>query len=336
MSPTRTVDITTRERLRLSLQSTGFDAVRFARAEELTAEMTHFSAWIDSGHHGAMTYMERNAGKRLDVRAIVPDAATVIVVALSYHTGHAHAEDPSTGKISRYAWGNDYHDVMDTRLDEAIGRVRVEFPDHAFHRYADTGPVLEKAWAVRSGLGWQGKNSNILSRDLGSYFFLGVIITTLDIPADAPVTDHCGTCTACLDACPTRAIIRPAVVDARRCLSYWTIETKGEGEMPQVVRENLDGWLFGCDVCQEVCPWNRFAVPTRVAEFTPRNGETSMNLDTVKGMDEAAFRERFKGSPVKRTKLRGLQRNARELSWYYRQHEQHEQHGHQREDGDVG
>lgn len=312
------MDFPTKERLRLAFLASGFDAVRFANAEVLHEEMHRFTEWIDRGYQGDMAYMARNVDKRLDVRTIVPGAASVIVVAVSYFTNHEHTQDHSVGKISRYAWGSDYHDIISTKLDEAIDVLKSEHPEHAFRRYTDTGPVLEKAWAVRSGLGWQGKNSNILSRDLGSYFFLGVIITTLAIPPDSPVTDHCGTCTACLDACPTHAIVQPAVVDARRCLSYWTIETKGEGEMPPEIREHLDGWLYGCDVCQEVCPWNRFALPTPIPEFQPRLGETSLALDRVSTMSDEEFRERFKGSAIKRTKLKGLQRNARELSSYYR------------------
>jgi epoxyqueuosine reductase len=339
-----------REQLRMRVMQCGFDDVRFAAATQLIEESTRYEEWIQQGFHGSMQYLERNIDKRKDVTLVQPQAQTVIVVAKTYYTPHTHNNTPAHtpnggnsgkaedhhadattadnvirseyGKISRYAWGDDYHELITKQLDSSIEQLQKDYPQHSFRRYTDTGPVMEKAWAVRSGIGWQGKNSNILSRSLGSYFFLGVIITTLKVEPDAPVQDHCGTCTACIDACPTHAIVQPSVVDATRCISYWTIETKGQGEMPPEVQQNLDGWLYGCDVCQEVCPWNRFAVTTSEPAFQPRLQQTSLNPDAVLTMSEEDFRNRFKGSPIKRTKLRGLQRNARELRSYYQQHRQ--------------
>lgn len=336
-----------REQIRMRVMQCGFDDVRFAAATELSNEAIRYEEWIHQGFHGTMQYLERNIDKRRDITLVLPEAQTVIVVAKTYYTPHVHnnllTQTPDTmvdigsdahaspttdsgdassgthGKISRYAWGDDYHEVITKQLDFAIEHLQNEHPQYSFRRYTDTGPVMEKAWAVRSGIGWQGKNSNILSRSLGSYFFLGVIITTLRVQPDSPVQDHCGTCTACIDSCPTRAIVQPGVVDATRCISYWTIETKGQGEVPPDVQQNLDGWLYGCDVCQEVCPWNRFAVPTNEPAFQPRLQQTSLTLDAVLMMSEDDFRGRFKGSPIKRTKLCGLQRNARELRSYYEQ-----------------
>ncbi|MFM8770723.1 MAG: tRNA epoxyqueuosine(34) reductase QueG [Candidatus Kapaibacterium sp.] len=290
----------------------GFDAVAIARAEPLDQEIERYRQWLESGYHGAMGYMERNLEARHDVRNIVEGARSVIVVAKNYFTPHKH--DPaSTGKIARYAWGDDYHVVLPPMLDALCATVGKHAPGSVSRRYTDTGPVLEKQWAVRSGLGWQGKNGNILRRDIGSWFFIGVVITTADLQPDTPMDDFCGSCTACLDACPTKAIIQPAVVDATQCISYWTIETKADVEIPLPIAENLDGWLFGCDVCQDVCPWNRFETPTTEERFQPRHGELSLDPASVLTLQPDSFVERFRHSPLKRPKLGGLQRNARAL-----------------------
>lgn len=290
----------------------GFDAVAIARAEPLDQEIERYRQWLESGYHGTMGYMERNLEARHDVRNIVEGARSVIVVAKNYFTPHKH--DPaSTGKIARYAWGDDYHVVLPPMLDALCATVGKHAPGSVSRRYTDTGPVLEKQWAVRSGLGWQGKNGNILRRDIGSWFFIGVVITTADLQPDTPMDDFCGSCTACLDACPTKAIIQPAVVDATQCISYWTIETKADVEIPLPIAENLDGWLFGCDVCQDVCPWNRFETPTTEERFQPRHGELSLDPASVLTLQPDSFVERFRHSPLKRPKLGGLQRNARAL-----------------------
>lgn len=290
----------------------GFDAVAIARAEPLDREMEHYRQWLESGYHGMMGYMERNLEGRHDVGHIVEGARSVIVVAKNYFTPHKH--DPrSAGKIARYAWGDDYHVVLPPMLDALCAAVAEHAPGSISRRYTDTGPVLEKQWAVRSGLGWQGKNGNILRRDIGSWFFIGVVITTADLETDAPMDDFCGTCTACLDACPTTAIVQPSVVDATKCISYWTIETKADVEIPLPIAQNLDGWLFGCDVCQDVCPWNRFESPTIEERFQPRHGELTLDPASVLTLQPDSFIERFRHSPLKRPKLGGLQRNARAL-----------------------
>ncbi|MBM4178407.1 MAG: tRNA epoxyqueuosine(34) reductase QueG [Ignavibacteria bacterium] len=285
----------------------GFDAVGIAIAEPLSIEYQKYEEWIGRGYHGTMSYMERNMDARRDVSAIVPGARSVIVVAKNYYTPRKH---DVTGKIARYAWGDDYHVVLPPMLDALIGSLAELSPGSVSHRYTDTGPVLEKAWAVRSGIGWQGKNGNIIRRDIGSWFFLGVVITTADLEPDAPMDDYCGSCTACLELCPTSAIIEPKVVDATKCISYWTIETKSETDFPLPIVEQLDGWFFGCDVCQDVCPWNRFQQPSSEPRFEARMGQANVDPEQIVTLQPETFVERFRHSPLKRPKLAGLQRNA--------------------------
>jgi len=297
------------EALRQAAIDAGFDAVGFADAVPLDDAFEHYEEWIKRSYHGSMGYMERNAEKRRDVSEIVPGAQTVIVVALNYYTPFEHVGEG--GKVARYAWGDDYHDVIPERLDRIIAKIGEIDPTAQSKRYTDTGPILEKQWAVRAGLGWQGKHSNVLRRDIGSWFFLGVIVTTLRLEPTVVMQDHCGTCTACIDACPTKAIVEPYVVDARRCISYWTIETKAHEDLPVHVIENLDGWIFGCDVCQDVCPWNRFQRPSSEPRFLPRGGVTVLDTGEMLSLSPAEFASRFKGSPIKRPKLAGLRRNAK-------------------------
>ncbi len=297
----------------------GFDAVGIAMAEPLTSEVQRFHEWIDRGYHGTMSWMERGADKRADVAVIVPEARSVVVVGHTYDTAERHPPE-ATGKLSRYAWGDDYHDVLAVPLANLAAKMKELDPSMEHRRYIDTGPVLEKQWAVRAGLGWQGKHSNILRRDIGSFFFLGVVISTMDLDPDEPMADHCGTCTACIDACPTKAIVEPYVVDARRCISYWTIETKPDVEFPEDIRSNLDGWLYGCDVCQDVCPWNRFRKETTVEAFRPRYGQTFMKAEDVVTLQPSEFSLRFRHSPIKRAKHAGMVRNARALLSPQQQH----------------
>ena len=290
----------------------GFDAVGVARAEPCDEAWEHYRTWIDRGYHGALSYMERNIDARRDVSHLLPGARSVIVVAKNYYTPHLHP-DGAVGKIARYAWGDDYHVVLPPMLDKLCQIVQDLGPGSETRRYTDTGPVLEKEWAIRAGIGWMGKNGNILRRDIGSWFFLGVVITTADLEANEPMDDYCGSCRACLDACPTKAIVEPMVVDATKCISYWTIEMKPDVEIPLPVASNLDGWVFGCDVCQDVCPWNRFQTPTSEERFSPRDGVTVLNPSDLVDLQPDVFIERFRHSPLKRPKLGGLQRNARTL-----------------------
>jgi epoxyqueuosine reductase len=290
----------------------GFSSVGIASADVLTEEMERYTTWLEMGFHGTMSYLERNLDRRNDVREILPEAQSVIVVAQNYYTPHNHSPD-AVGKISRYAWGDDYHEVIPPKLRELAAALEQYYPESRSKIYTDTGHLLEKAWAARAGIGWQGKHSNIISRTHGSWFFIGIIITTAKLTADSPIEDFCGTCTACIDACPTGAIVQPYVVDGSKCLSFWTIETKPEVEFPLEISSKMDGWVFGCDECQNVCPWNRFRVETNETRFAPRNSELTLSLNKIENLTQEEFSERFRKSPVKRTKLGGLKRNAREL-----------------------
>ena len=262
-----------------------------------------FRRWIEVGHAGTMGYLERRLEERLDPRRVLPGARATVCVALNYHQGAP--ADASWQPVARYAWGRDYHDVIGPRLE----RLAAHLTDAAGARsrgYVDTGPVLERDLAARAGLGWIGKNTMLLHPALGSWFFIGVLLTTADLAFDEPLPDRCGTCRACLDACPTDAFVAPYVLDARRCISYLTIEHRGE--IPPALHPGMAGWQFGCDVCQDVCPWNRKAPITREPEFSP--GQRFPEAAALAGMDDAAIRGRFRGTPLLRARPSGLRRNA--------------------------
>jgi epoxyqueuosine reductase len=311
MTPEDHRTVSTRQ-LKQRAMCLGFDAIGIAEALPLTDPISKYKEWIAAGSHGLMQYLERNLDKREDVSLILPGAKSVIVVARNYYTDHDHSEG-AVGKISRYAWGDDYHDVLKPLLHQLSAEIDEIVPGSTSRVYVDTGPVMEKEWAVRAGLGWQGKHSNILRRDIGSWFFLGIVITTADFVADRPMDDFCGSCTACIDACPTQAITAPYQVEATKCLSYWTIEVRPEHAVPSSIQEHLDGWLYGCDVCQDVCPWNRFQTPTTEPRFEPRDGVTDMPPQHVVNLTLEEFNQRFRRSPMKRPKLAGLQRTAHAL-----------------------
>ena len=291
----------------------GFELVGIAKAEAMTEAFEQYTEWISSGYHATMQYLEKNLEKRKDIRDILPGAESVIVLGMSYYTPHDHDQSDQEGKISRYAWGADYHEILPKKMQEIVTVLENMNPMSQHKIYVDTGPISEKQWARKAGIGWQGKNSNIISREIGSWFFLGVIITTIPLEYDAPIEDYCGTCTACLDACPTSAIIEPYKVDANKCISYWTIEAKPEKEIPPDISKHMEQWIYGCDICQDICPWNRFASESSQEEFHPRNMETTMSFQTILNMKQEDFSERFRKSPVKRTKLAGLQRNVHAL-----------------------
>jgi epoxyqueuosine reductase len=255
-----------------------------------------------------MKWMESTREKRYDPSQVVPGVRTVIALALNYYTPHQHSSDLTTGKISRYAWGDDYHDIVGKMLGELWSWMQTEFPGIGGRYYVDTGPVMEKVWAQQAGIGWIGKHTNVITQDMGSWVFLATILTTLEIEPDPPATDHCGTCTLCISACPTGAITEPYVVDSNRCISYLTIEHRG----PFAANLPLDGWIYGCDVCQDVCPWNeRFASESAQIELQPRAENFSPQLEEWAGMSETEFSTRFRGSPIKRAKREGLTRNTR-------------------------
>jgi epoxyqueuosine reductase len=285
----------------------GFDKVGVAPADALEPEGARLAEWLGRGYHASMAWMERTAAKRADPRAHLPSARSVVCVAANYFTPHRHAGAPGTGKVSRYAWGDDYHDVVGDRLRDLLAWTRARVPDLEAKIAVDSSPVMDKAWAARAGLGWVGKHSNLITTELGSWVFLGELILSVELDYDAePVANHCGTCTACLDACPTGAIVEPYVVDSNRCVSYLTIELRDD-EIPLPTA----GWVYGCDVCQDVCPWNRFERPTDEPRFEPRPGLVEPDLAALAALSPEAFAERFRRSPMKRTKLHGIARNAR-------------------------
>jgi epoxyqueuosine reductase len=291
----------------------GFDKIGIVRADTLTHEAENLQTWLDKGYHAEMKWLEREPEKRTNPQLIFPEAKSVIVVALNYFTPHEHENSADKGKVSRYAWGDDYHDVMGEKLRELLAFIKMENANAEGKICCDIQPISDKAWAVRAGIGWLGKHSNVITKEFGSWFFIGEILLNLPLDYDDFIeNDHCGNCTACLDACPTNAIVSPYTVDSNACLSYATIELRSE-ELPINITPNLDGWLYGCDVCQDVCPWNRFEKPTNEARFEPRKGLVSVDLDEMLEMSHEVYVEKFRRSAMKRTKLKGLQRNARAL-----------------------
>jgi epoxyqueuosine reductase len=242
----------------------------------------------------------------------MPEIRSVVSLALHYNTPFQHSGEKSKGKISRYAWGKDYHLVIGEKIEKLIGKLKAEFPGTNWKGWVDTGPTLDKYWAAKSGIGWQGKHTNVLAKGAGSYFFLATLFTDLELAPDAPTRDLCGKCTRCIEACPTEAIIRPYVLDANKCLSYWTIEYRGE-KIPEEIASKMEGWLFGCDICQEVCPYNQKPLFTSDENFFPYFGETELNLEAVVAMGQPEFSRRFTKSAVKRAKRSGIARNARTI-----------------------
>jgi epoxyqueuosine reductase len=296
------------EELKARARALGFTHAGVARAEVMQNEGAHLRSWLDRGFHAGMKWMAREPERRSDPRIVLPGARSVLVVALNYYTSSIHESAGGVGKISRYAWGDDYHDIVGRRLESLQGWLESRLPAERSLTYVDTGPILEKAWAQRAGLGWIGKNGNVITRDRGSWIFLGVVLTTADLNPDMPATDHCGACTRCIDACPTDAIVAPTVIDSNRCLSYLTIEHRGEITGP--VTTQFEGWIYGCDICQDVCPWNiKFARPSPEPGFQAREGQAAPDLKSWAEMTAEDFARRFAGSPIRRAKHSGLLRN---------------------------
>jgi epoxyqueuosine reductase len=290
-------------------KSIGFDLVGFAKADELVEEVEKLNEWLKLGYQRDMKYMERNFDKRKDVSLILEDAKSVISLAVNYYTDHQYIEDKDSGKVSRYAWGKDYHLIIWEMLEALEAELKKIDPEFKSKSYVDTGPVMDKAWAVKAGIGWLGKHTNVINRELGSWIFIADIITNYEFDYTEPIPDYCGSCTACIDACPTDAILNEYVVDSNKCISYLTIENRGEIE--QQFKGKFEGWVFGCDICQDVCPWNiKFLQPTTIEEFNPADGNKEINLDEISKMSSNEFNERFAESPVLRAKLKGLKRNA--------------------------
>ena len=285
----------------------GFTQVGIARAEFLDEEAPRLEKWLSSSFHGEMAYMENHFDKRLDPRLLVDDAKSVISLTLNYFP-EEFQQDPDAPKISKYAYGTDYHQVIKTKLFELLQFIIENIGEVGGRAFVDSAPVLDRAWAKRSGIGWIGKNSNLISKKNGSFFFLAELIVDLELEYDTPFqTDHCGTCTKCIDACPTDAILSPFIIDAKKCISYLTIELRDE--IPDHFANKMDNWMFGCDICQDVCPWNRFSAPHNEPMFKPNEQLLQMKKEDWLDITEDVFKNIFKNSAVKRTKFKGLTRN---------------------------
>lgn len=296
------------ERIKAKAKELGFLACGVARAGFLEEEASRLEQWLRSGKNGQMGYMANHFDMRLDPRKLVPGAKSVISLAYNYFT-EPKQEDPDAPKLSTYAYGRDYHKVVKQRLKPLMAFIAELFGDVDMRCFTDSAPVLEKAWAEKAGIGWRGKHTNVIRQGNGSFFFLCEIILDLELAPDVPATDHCGTCRRCIDACPTAAIT-PYGVDGSKCISYFTIELK-DG-IPADAGD-FKNWAFGCDICQQVCPWNRFSQPHSEPQFEPRPELMALTKDEWHGMTEVVFDELFQGSPVKRTKYEGLMRNLRYL-----------------------
>ncbi len=283
----------------------GFLSCGISKADFLEEEAPRLEKWLKNNRHGEMGYMENHFDKRLDPRKLVDGAKSVITILLNYYPANEQVND--TYKISKYAYGQDYHYVIKTKLRQLQEFISETIGEVSGRAFVDSAPVLDKAWAAKSGLGWIGKNSNLLTQQVGSFYFIGELIVDMELDYDHAVTDHCGTCTACLDACPTQAIVEPYVVDGSKCISYFTIELKNE--LPAELKGSFDDWVFGCDVCQDVCPWNRFSKPHNEPLFNPHPELLSMTKKDWEDITEDVFKKVFQNSAVKRTKFEGLSRN---------------------------
>ncbi|WP_350292777.1 tRNA epoxyqueuosine(34) reductase QueG [uncultured Croceitalea sp.] len=283
----------------------GFLSCGISKAAFLEEEAPRLEKWLNQNMHGEMGYMENHFDKRLDPTKLVEGSKSVISLLLNYYPEKEQVDN--TFKISKYAYGQDYHHVIKSKLKQLQEFISEEIGEVNGRAFVDSAPVLDKAWAAKSGLGWIGKHSNLLTQQVGSFYFIAELIVDLELAYDSPVTDHCGTCTACIDACPTEAIVEPYVVDGSKCISYFTIELKNE--IPTEFKGKLDDWVFGCDVCQDVCPWNRFSKPHQEPLFNPNPELLSMTKKDWEEITEDVFKKVFQKSAVKRTKHQGLKRN---------------------------
>lgn len=287
-------------------QQLGFMACGISKATFLEEEAPRLESWLNQNHQGQMGYMDRNFDKRLDPTKLVPGAKSVVSLLFNYFPEDV-PKDASAPKIARYAYGVDYHHVIKDKLFEFMHHIQEKIGEVGGRVFVDSAPVLEKAWAAKSGLGWVGKNTNLIRKQNGSYFFIAELILDIALAADGAVTDHCGSCTACLDACPTDAFVAPYKLDASKCISYFTIELKDA--IPNEVKGQFDNWAFGCDICQEVCPWNRFATPHDEPAFQPKPELMRMTQNDWDEVTEELFNRLFEVSAVQRTGLNGLKRN---------------------------
>lgn len=283
----------------------GFLSCGISKAGFLEQEAPRLEKWLKNNHNGQMAYMENHFDKRLDPTLLVDDAKSVVSLLLNYYP--AESQNQESFKISKYAYGRDYHFVIKEKLKELLDAIQENIGDISGRAFVDSAPVLDKAWAAKSGLGWIGKNSNLLTQKVGSFYFIAELILDLDLEYDYATTDHCGSCTACIDACPTQAIVAPYVVDGSKCISYYTIELKEH--IPYEMKGKFDEWMFGCDTCQDVCPWNRFSKPHSEPLFNPNPELLSFSKKDWIEITEETFKKVFKDSPIKRTKFDGLKRN---------------------------
>jgi epoxyqueuosine reductase len=291
--------------IRAEARRLGFNGCGISRAEYLAEEAGRLDSWLSKNYHGGMSYMENHAEKRADPRKLVENAQSVISVILNYYP--ARTQEPEAPVLSKYAYGEDYHEVIRKKLKQLLLFINENIVPAGGRAFVDSAPVLDRAWAARAGLGWIGKNTNLISPESGSFFFVGSLIVDIPLHYDRPIQDFCGDCNRCIRACPTAAIVAPQVIDARRCLSYLTIEHKGAIE--EQYREKFRNRVFGCDICQDVCPWNRKAVPHQVKEFEPLPGLLEMTRPDWYAMDENKFTEIFEKSAVKRAGFEGIRRN---------------------------
>ena len=292
-------------RIKDKAKELGFMSCGISKAGFLEQEAPRLEDWLNKNRNGEMHYMENHFDKRLDPTLLVPGAKSVVSLLLNYYPEETQRDD--SYKISKYAYGTDYHFVIKDKLKGFLEAIREHIGEVDGRAFVDSAPVLDKAWAAKSGLGWIGKNSNLLTKQVGSFYFIAELIIDLELEYDTPVTDHCGSCTACIDACPTQAIVDPYVVDGSKCISYFTIELKNE--IPDYAQDKMDDWMFGCDVCQDVCPWNRFSKPHNEPLFNPKPKLLEYSKQEWKELTQEVFSEIFKKSPVKRTKFSGLKRN---------------------------
>jgi epoxyqueuosine reductase len=287
----------------------GFTYCGIAKAAVLDDDARRLESWLNKGLHGNMQYMENHFDLRIDPSKLVPAAKSVITLLMNYYPEEKQNDDAP--KISKYAFGNDYHEVIREKLKELLRYIKTNIGEVNGRGFVDSAPVLERSWAQKSGLGWVGKNGNLINKQSGSYFFIATLITDLELEYDDPyVKDFCGTCTKCIDACPTDAILPDKVIEGNKCISYFTIELK-DALIPNTMKGKFDDWMFGCDVCQDVCPWNRFAVSTKETGFTPIPEILNFSKNDWEEMTEENFKTIFRNSPLKRSKFEGIKRNLR-------------------------
>ena len=299
--------LSNKQRIQQEALRLGFMSVGFAKADFLEEDAIRLESFLKNNYHGKMSYLENHFDLRVDPRKLVPNAKSVITLLLNYYPGES--QDINSPKIAKYAWGMDYHDVIKEKLKALFAYINQHIGQIDGRGFVDSAPVLERTWANKSGLGWIGKNGNLINKQAGSFFFIATLICDLELEPDPTFkTDHCGTCTRCIDACPTDAIIDNKKIDASKCISYLTIELKDQ-LIPNAFEGKIDNWLFGCDVCQDVCPWNRFSKPHTEQAFKAHKEILNLSSQAWEALEESTFNTLFKHSPLKRSKWKGLQRN---------------------------